>query len=422
MSVLTSETGLEPGLPIDQIESRLLEAANRHHLEERNIAYWLHELDQRGLHKQRGFSSIGDYAMELIGIKPRKAQYLVFIASRLEKLPRIREAFDAGELPWTKAREIVSVATPETEAEWLEKARALSNRDLEKEVRRHAGRESGGFATVTISMPVEVLAMWNDAYELAERLCGTELEKWQVLEPSLAEFLGTHLPPGGAGAHETDDEKELPDKVRDAVLDRDMWQCKFPGCTMRKMLDVHHIEFRSHLGSEDHGNKISICRIHHGLVHRGICKITGTVGVDLKFERPQLVTEQKPAEAELVIQYQNELPEEASPEETSDEEVASPDNDDNDESSRDEIIADVFADLLNGPRPPRPETPFEDYGAFNADWPQRPLRIIQRRVRELKDRAEQRRAGQARPGAHVCAGDEQAESPAPEPIGGGPSG
>ena len=272
--------------------------------------------------------------------------------------------------------------------------------------------------------PVEVLAMWNDAYELAERVCGTELEKWQVLEPSLAEFLGTHLPPGGAGAHETDDEKELPNKVRDAVLDRDMWQCKFPGCTMRKMLDVHHIEFRSHLGSEDHGNKISICRIHHGLVHRGICKVTGTVGVDLKFERPQLITEQKPAEAELVIQYQNEPPEEASPEEARDEEVALPDddNDDTDERSRDEIIADVFADLLNGPRPPKSETPFEDYGAFNADWPQRPLRIVQRRVRELKDRAEQRRAGQARPGAHVCAGDKQAASTDPEPIGGGPSG
>ncbi len=312
-----------------------------------------------------------------------------------------------------KRREIVSVATSETEAEWLEKARALSNRDLEKEVRRHAGRESGGFATVTISMPVEVLAMWNDAYELAERLCGTELEKWQVLEPSLAEFLGTHLPPGGAGAHETDDEKELPHKVRDAVLDRDMWQCKFPGCTMRKMLDVHHIEFRSHLGSEDLGNKISVCRIHHGLVHRGICKVTGTVGVDLKFERPELITEQKPAEAELVIQYQNEPPEEALAEE-----VAPPD-DDNDESSRDEIIAAVFADIFDGPHPPKAETPYEDYGAFNADWPQR---IIQRRVRELKERAKRRRAGQARPGAHVCAGDEQAEASAPGPLGGGPSG
>ena len=116
MLVLTSDVGLEPGLPVDQIESRLIDAARRHHLEERNIAYWLLEIEERSLHKERGFSSIGDYAMELVGIKPRKAQYLVFIASRLEKLPLIRAAFDSGELSWTKAREITGVATPETES------------------------------------------------------------------------------------------------------------------------------------------------------------------------------------------------------------------------------------------------------------------------------------------------------------------
>ena len=295
---VSSEPGLESGLPIDEIEARLSAAATSHHLEERNIAYWLFEIEERSLHKERGFSSIGDYAMELIGIKPRKAQYLVFIASRLEKLPLIREAFDSGELSWTKAREITGVATAETEAEWLDKARALSNRDLEREARRHAGQDSGAFATVTISMPVEVLAMWNDAYELAERLSGTELEKWQVLEPSLAEFLGTHLPiaANGEGAEsvEIDDEKELPYAVRQAVFNRDGWQCAFPGCTMRKMLDVHHIVFRSRGGSDELGNLICLCRIHHGLVHREICKITGTVGVDLNFERPHLFTEQKP--------------------------------------------------------------------------------------------------------------------------------
>ena len=69
MCVLTSDTGLEPGLPVDQIESRLFEAAKCHHLEERNIAYWLHELDQRGLHKQRGFSSIGDYSPSPVGLR-----------------------------------------------------------------------------------------------------------------------------------------------------------------------------------------------------------------------------------------------------------------------------------------------------------------------------------------------------------------
>ncbi len=131
--------------------------------------------------------------MELIGVKPRKAQYLVFIADRLEKLPVIAAAFNAGELPWTKAREIVRVATLETEQEWLEKAKKLSNRELEKTVRKHEGTGSGEFVTLTISMPVELLSVWHDTYELAERVSGGELEKWQVLEPDLAEFMSTYL-------------------------------------------------------------------------------------------------------------------------------------------------------------------------------------------------------------------------------------
>ena len=366
MSALSQSVRHERALSVEQIESHLIEAATRHHLEERNIAYWLLEIDRRGLYRTRGFSSLGDYAMELVGIKPRKAWYLVFIAERLENLPAIRAEFDAGKLSWTKAREIVAVATPDTEEEWLEKARVLSNRDLEKEVRRHDGRGSGGFASVTISMPVEILEMWHDAYEVAERVSGAELEKWQVLEACLAELLGTHLPianENGASTHETEDEKGLPASVRNAVLDRDGWACKFPACTMRKMLDVHHIEYRSHRGSDEMGNLISLCRIHHGLIHREVCSMSGTVGIDLKFERPRLVSEPEP-EPEPVESLDVDDVEEEVPHEI----VTGPDDGDknhgdggdNDESWRDEVIADIF-DRPPSPKPPKPESGFADW-------------------------------------------------------------
>ena len=321
---------------MEEVETRLVAAAKRHHLEERNIAYWLLEIEERGWRRERGFSSIGDYALELIGIKPRKAQYLVFIASRLEKLPRVQEAFDSGELSWTKAREITSVATAETESEWLDKAGRLSNRDLERAVRRHAGQGSGGYATVTISMPSEVLEMWNEAYELAERMSGTELEKWQVLEPTLAEFLGTHLPGDVSGGEvELEDEKALPEAVRNAVLERDEWRCAFPGCTMRKMLDIHHIVFRSHGGSDEPANLVCLCRTHHGLVHRGICKITGSVGVDLEFERPRLVTEAAPSPEQVV----------AEPEPRVEDHEKDGDQSDPDERWRDEAVARILTAL-----------------------------------------------------------------------------
>lgn len=386
-----SETTLDSGLPIDEIEIRLFAAAKRHHLEERNIAYWLLEIDERGLHRERGFSSIGDYALELVGIKPRKAHYLVFIASRLGKLPRIREAFDAGELSWTKAREITSVATAETESEWLDQAQRLSNRDLERAVRRHARQSSGGFATVTISMPAEVLSMWNDAYELAERLSGTALEKWQVLEPALAELLGTHLPGDASGEDiALEDENQLPISIRNEVLNRDAWQCAFPGCTLRKMLDVHHIVFRSRGGSDELSNLVCLCRIHHGLVHRGICSITGSVGVDLEFERPRLVTERAPAETGAIDNVAGH----DEGDDGADEIAAKAPSFVDDESWRDEAVAEIFDALPASSPSPKFEPRYKDYGDFIAHW------VENKQASDLEDRSRRRR--DLNPSAHVC--------------------
>jgi hypothetical protein len=397
-SSLPDTGALEPGLPVEQIEHRLVEAAKRHHLEERNIAYWLHEIDLRGLYKERGFSSMGDYAFEVAEIKPRKAQYLVFIASRLTKLPKIRAAFDSGELSWTKAREITSVATPTTEGEWLEKARLLSNRDLEKEVRRHDGRGTGGFATLTISLPVEILDMWNDAHELTERLCGTELEKWQVLESSLAELIATHLPSGedepDGGGSETDDENGLGDAERNAIHKRDGWRCAVPWCSARKNLEVHHIVFRSRGGGDEPENLISICRQHHALVHRGICSISGRVGTDLKFERPGLVAEQE--------QTPDPAPEpDAKPDVTAGDVKSDPQEDD--DSWRDDVVADIF----DGSRAPR--TDVTEHRDVFAEFAER------QRERELEERSRRRRKNvrnrQNNAGAHVCAGEPVSREP-----------
>ena len=259
-------------------------------------------------------------------------------------------------------------------------------------------------------MPVEVLEMWNDTYELAERLSGTALEKWQVLEPSLAEFLGTHLPaaygngPSPSEMPETDDEKRLPESVHNAVLDRDHWQCSFPGCTMRKTLEVHHIVFRSRGGSDEPGNLICLCRMHHALVHRGICKISGTVGVDLKFERPRLVNETEPKPSEPVVL--DDPPEEAKEEVVSD---------------LDEIVGGFF-DSPPSSKPPNHE--FRDSFSMLAAE-QEAFELA--RLRKL--RSGHSHSPDPGPGAHMCAelvstdcNAEDLEVPDPRPSGGPPGG
>lgn len=58
------------------------------------------------------------------------------MAERFEELPKLKRAFRRGDIPWTKAREVVKVATPKTEDKWLDRCKSMSNRQLEQEVKR----------------------------------------------------------------------------------------------------------------------------------------------------------------------------------------------------------------------------------------------------------------------------------------------
>jgi len=51
-----------------------------------------------------------------------EAQERLRVAEALERLPRMKAALGAGELVWPALRELTRVATPESEAQWLEVA------------------------------------------------------------------------------------------------------------------------------------------------------------------------------------------------------------------------------------------------------------------------------------------------------------
>jgi 5-methylcytosine-specific restriction endonuclease McrA len=50
------------------------------------------------------------------------------------------------------------------------------------------------------------------------------------------------------------------------VLERDGWRCQLCGCM--ENLQVHHIQWRSHLGDDSTENLIALCANCHQEVHR----------------------------------------------------------------------------------------------------------------------------------------------------------
>jgi hypothetical protein len=60
------------------------------------------------------------------------------------------------------------------------------------------------------------------------------------------------------------------------VLIRDGFRCQVPGCSSRRNLHVHHVIFRSHGGSDEDSNEVTLCLSHHLKgVHEGNITIEG---------------------------------------------------------------------------------------------------------------------------------------------------
>ncbi|MGV8118355.1 MAG: hypothetical protein AB2L14_01190 [Candidatus Xenobiia bacterium LiM19] len=69
------------------------------------------------------------------------------------------------------------------------------------------------------------------------------------------------------------------------VLERDGYKCQVPGCSNRRNIHAHHLEFRSHGGCNAISNLLSLCASHHlWILHilHGL-KIEGTAPDDLTF-------------------------------------------------------------------------------------------------------------------------------------------
>ena len=96
---------------------------------------WFGEVMRRRLFRNLGHSSINQYAVQELGFSKSRTDDFIRLAKQLENLPAVREAVASGDLGYTKAREIVSVATPETQDTWLEAAKG-TRKELVHEVKK----------------------------------------------------------------------------------------------------------------------------------------------------------------------------------------------------------------------------------------------------------------------------------------------
>ncbi len=162
-------------------------------------------MEQTGLPGRLGYKNALHY-FKLAGTRYVEARECRRVAKGCEELPILRQAAEAGRVGWTQLREVVRVASPQTEADWVEKCREHTSKQIHEMVKASKGGKIPPVSKptdgpvqlrMTLSAGMKVL-LERVASELSDR-AGRALSLRQVVECLLAQHLTGHPFPGEEG-------------------------------------------------------------------------------------------------------------------------------------------------------------------------------------------------------------------------------
>jgi hypothetical protein len=300
------------GLPPNQLDRRLRVADRRTDVGYRETAFYLTDMNARGVHQLLGYASTVQYAVQRLQMSRRSAHEMLAAGRALLDLPKIDAAFCAGLLRWARVRLILRVVRPPVEVEWLEAALALDWKALERKVlTTEPGRapraDSHGLPAVQLTVKARLDPVSYEKFEQARRKLGEE----RGAPVSEAEFLkvmtdavlsGTtpsNAAPQGAAplchvtvnrcpdchdasvhsedgptpvdaptaetlacdaaAGGTHQDVPTPPALRAKVLARDGHRCA--ACSSPLSLQAHHIRWRSEGGATNAQNLVAMCAL-----------------------------------------------------------------------------------------------------------------------------------------------------------------
>ncbi|MDH5597221.1 MAG: HNH endonuclease [Candidatus Peregrinibacteria bacterium] len=246
----------------------------------RNALMWrrkfiglLPEVNRRHLYEKKGFNSIFEFAFKLAGLSEKQVRLALNLEERFKDKPVLHEALISGQISTNKLTRIASIATPENETFWVEKAKQLPKsaletliRDAKNEIMNGLNKQENGKK----SLPGQNLALDPEIEEELLELQGKGIDVNQMLR----EFLEKRR-------QEIAEEKEelavrmeysrarsryIPAKVRRLLHKEHGSICSIDAC-QKPAREIHHSQ--RYALTKNHNPKYlaPLCREHHKIAH-----------------------------------------------------------------------------------------------------------------------------------------------------------
>ena len=278
-------------------------------------------IERTDAYLEHGCSSGVHYAVLQLGLPLKEARRLMLVSRELESLPYLRMLANDGQISWSKLREIVRVATQETEQQWGELCRKRTYAEIEAlVVRSQRGEIPSDQPTrraprsqLQFHFEADQMAVLERGLQLMCQLSGRALGMAEAIELVFAEKLAEHPVdeqqlarvrreatqdlqwtdlinaetegcPGSDDIQIVNPKSRVPTKVqRRKILRRDGHCCAVPGCQNTLWLDIHHVIYFADGGLTVSENLITLCTKCHRNVHENRLTITGSAPCGLRF-------------------------------------------------------------------------------------------------------------------------------------------
>lgn len=313
-SVTALAAGLE-GADGFELDRRLRAAVRLEQTLDAAIAPLLRCVTSAGHEWSGDYQTLAAYARDQLGMSVGKARALLRLERAGDVCSELRDAYRSGRLSWVKAQCLLPLLLLEIPGEWrpawVAWAARVTVRRLEADVERalllraghHLAWQRCKFHPEKAQAPIPPAERQLCALDVDTE--ATQQLEWRVpfevawLFNAVRETLRARLR-SATGRHPLDGEvfdalldcallawtlRDPRAGRPDPVMERDGYRCMVPGCTSRRNLHDHHVEFRSAGGSNATENRVALCAFHHHrCLHAGLLRVRGLAPDDLVFE------------------------------------------------------------------------------------------------------------------------------------------
>jgi len=262
----------------------------------------LQKIDEQKIFRKMGFASLFDYATKGLGLSESVAYGLITVSRKSREIPKLKTAISQGELSLSQAKRITSVLTKENAPELIEKAKTMTQREIEKVVATLNPKAAIGERTRFISADrIELkTSLREECMKKLRRIQDLESQKTKKacdLEATLeamADFYLERQDPVmkserilkkpslrkvekkivGQPECSTIQPRRLrfTSEMKHRVNQRDQTQCTHVDslgrrCSNKRWVEIHHIIPVSQGGDNRLENLTTLCHAHHRMTH-----------------------------------------------------------------------------------------------------------------------------------------------------------